>query len=131
MATKRTKRRPTTRRPSLAAMPPEVRAAYREMQKGVNHLEASIADLRAGLRRAETKIEADARRRIRELRRDARAPLLALQSRQREAGRMMVKLSSAAGESWREISRAANSVFVDARRTGATIARRFRRALAA
>jgi hypothetical protein len=112
-------------------MPREVRAAYREMQKGVDRLDASIADLGAGLRRAEARIEGDARRRIRELCRDARTQLHSLQSRQREAVRMMKHLSAAAGDSWREIQRSANSIFTDARRTTVTLAKRFRRALSA
>ena len=127
MANKQRNRRARAGRP--AAMPREVRAAYREMQQGVQHLDASIADLRAGLRRAEAKIEADARARIRQLRRDVRSELRSLQSRQREAARLMAQLSSAAGDSWRVIRRSATSIFADARRTGTIIARRFRRAL--
>jgi hypothetical protein len=110
-------------------MPHEVRAAYGEVQKGVEHLEASIVDVRAGLRRAERQIEADARRRIGDLRREARAQLRALQAKQREAARMLRSLSAAAGESWREIKRSADSIFVDARATAAAVGRRFRRAL--
>lgn len=131
MAKKRSGRRSAPRRKARAAMPREVRAAYGEIQKGVRHLDASIADLRAGLRRAERKIEADARRRISTLRREARAQLGSLQARQREASRMLQKLSTAAGESWREVQRSANAIFVDARRTVAGISKRFRRALRA
>lgn len=134
MATKRvgqrsTAKRSKAKRPARRAMPHEVRAAYGEVQKGVEHLEASIVDVRAGLRRAERQIEADARRRIGDLRREARAQLRALQAKQREAARMLRSLSAAAGESWREIKRSADSIFVDARATAAAVGRRFRRAL--
>jgi hypothetical protein len=124
-------KRPKVKRSARTAMPREVRAAYGEMQRGVEHLDASIADLRSGLRRAERQIEADARRRISNLRKEARGQLKGLQAKQREAARMLRKLSVAAGESWREIKRSADSTFADARATAAVIARRFRRALKA
>ena len=131
MATKRARKRPAPKRRAGIAMPREVRAAYREVQKGVEHLDTSIADLTAGLRRAEQKIESDARRRIRELRKDARAKLKALQARQRDAARTLDRLSLAAGESWREIKRSADSIFADARATANAVGKQFRRALRA
>jgi hypothetical protein len=110
-------------------MPREVRATYGEIQKGVAHLDESIADLRVGLRRAEQKIEADARRQIRALRTEARSQLEALQSKQREAGRTLRKVSVASGESWREIERSADAILADARAAAASIGKRFRSAL--
>jgi hypothetical protein len=55
-----------------APMSREVKAAYREIEKGVDHLARSIKEIRVGLRQAERKIEADARTRVRELRKEAR-----------------------------------------------------------
>ncbi len=111
------------------AMPREVRAAYGEIRQGVRHLDRSIADLRQGLRRAETRIEADARKRIRALRTEARAQMKTLQARQREATRSLDRLGAAAGESWKEIKRSADSILGDARRTALAVGRRFRQAL--
>jgi hypothetical protein len=111
------------------AIPREVRAAYGEIQQGLAHLDESVVDLRAGLRRAEQKIEADARRRITDLRREARKELKVLQARQREAARTLKKLSVAAGQSWRDVKRSADAIFADARGTAAAVAQRFRAAL--
>lgn len=116
-------------RSKRVVMPREVRAAYGEIQKGVAHLDESISELRTGLRRAEQRIEADARRRIRELRREGRAQLRALQSKQHEAAQTLKKLSAAAGESWREIKRSADTIFADARATARAVGKRFRSAL--
>jgi hypothetical protein len=111
------------------AVPREMRAAYGEIQQGLTHLDRSIVDLRGGLRRAEQKIEADARRRISDLRREARKELRTLQARQRDAARTLKKLSVAAGQSWREVKRSADAIFADARATASTVAERFRTAL--
>lgn len=126
MPTKRVKKRAKAKRPARITMPREVRAAYGEIQKGVNHLDSSIAELRAGLRRAEHRIEADARRRIGDLRREARAQFKALQGKQRDAARLLKKLSAAAGESWQEVKESADSIIADARATAATVGKRFR-----
>jgi hypothetical protein len=129
MARTAMKQRPKAKKAKRGAMPREVRAAYSEIQKGVAHLDESIVDLRAGLRRAERKIEADARRQIRALRTEARTQLQALQSKQREAARTLKKVSAAAGESWREVKRSADAILADARATAASVGQRFRRAL--
>ena len=134
MATKTPKSRVRKKGPAKRArrpMPREVRAAYGEIRQGVQHLDRSIADLRQGLRRAETKIEADARKRIRALRAEARTQMKALQVRQREAARSLDRLGVAAGESWKEIKRSADSILSDARRTAVAVGRRFRQALKA
>ena len=90
MPTRKPKKRSTAvsaAQRARAAMSREARAAYGEIQQGVKHLEKSITEIQQGLRRAEHKIEADARARIRELRKDARAQLGILESKQREAAR--------------------------------------------
>ena len=132
MPTRKPKKRATAlsaAQRARAAMSREARAAYGEIQQGVKHLEKSITEIRQGLRRAEHKIEADARARIRELRKDARAQLGILESKQREAARTLKKVSAAAGESWREIKQSADSLLGDARATATTVVERFRNAL--
>ena len=132
MPTRKPKKRSTAvsaAQRARAAMSREARAAYGEIQQGVKHLEKSIAEIQQGLRRAEHKIEADARTRIRELRKDARAQLGILESKQREVTRTLKKVSAAAGESWREIKQSADSLLGDARATATTVVARFRNAL--
>ena len=135
MATRTVKKRVTARkaaagrRGSKRPVPREVRAAVTEMRQGVAHLDRSIADLRAGLMRAERTIEADARRRIRTLRAEGRTQLKELQGKQREAGRLLQRLSAAAGESWRDLKRGGDAMLADARRTATVVGRRFRLAM--
>jgi len=132
MAT-RTKARRTTAadraKRSLAGLPQEARAAYAEVQHGVKQLERSIADIQKSLLKAEQKIEADARRRARELHKDATAQLKTLQAKRRQAATMLKQLSAAAGASWEDVRRTAESILADARATAATIAERFRSVL--
>lgn len=107
----------------------EVRAAYREIQKGLDRLTQSVEDIRLRLRRAEREIEKDARARVRALRKDARRQLAVLQARHREASRTLGRLAVAAGDSWREISESANAALVDARKVTASILARFQQVL--
>jgi len=74
----------TARKPSKAvkaprrahkAMTREARSAYAEIEQAVKHLEKSIGEIQQGVRKAERKFEAEARARIRTLRKDARAQL--------------------------------------------------------
>ena len=113
-------------RPALSG---EAKAAQRELVKGVDHLKKSIADARRALRTAEQKIEADARARIRELRKEARVQLTTLEARRREASRTLKTLSAAAGDSWQEIKHSADSILADARATATSVIERFRNAL--
>jgi len=110
-------------------MSTEAKAAYSELQKSVNDLGKTIAEIRRNARRAERKIETDARLRIRALRKEARGQLAQLQSRQRDASRTLRKLSGAAGESWREIKHSADSIVADARDAARRVLDRFRSAL--
>jgi hypothetical protein len=112
-------------------MSPAVKAAYSEIEKGVAHLARSIEEIRVGLRQTERRIEADARKRVRELRKEARTQLAVLQSRQREASHRLGRLAVAAGGSWREIKQAADAALADARKVAASVLTRFRRALRA
>ena len=124
------RRRPqSTARRLKTAMSREARAAYAEVQTGVNKLEKSIAEIRRGAVRAERRVEADARRQIRELREQARAHMKTLQARRREVARALKKISVSAGESWRDAKRAADSILHDARTTVASVVDRFRGAI--
>ena len=102
---------------------------YAELQRGVRHLEGSIGEIQRGLRKAEAKIEADARARIRELRQDARTHLSVLKSKQRDAAGALKHVSTAAGDSWADIKRMVDSILVDARAAAAAAVQRFRSAL--
>lgn len=114
---------------SRVTVPPEVRAAYREIDKGVRQLARSITEVQSGLRQAERRIEADARARIRELRKEARTQLAVLQERRREATKMLKGLSGAAEGSWRDVKEAGDRVLADARGVASAIIERFRRAI--
>ena len=125
MATKAPKKRPK----AVSCLSREARAVYGEIQKGVKDLEKSIAEIQRGLRKAEQKVAADARARIRDLRKDARTQLEVLKAKRHDAARTLNKLSGAAGESWEEIKRSADSFLADARTTAASVVERFRSAL--
>jgi len=119
----------TTKKPP--ALPVEAKAAYGEIQKQVGQLGKSIAEIQKTARKAEQKIEADARSRIRELRKEARVQLDAVESRRREASQTLKNLTTAAGESWREIKQSADAILSDARATAASVIERLRGALGA
>jgi ABC-type transporter Mla subunit MlaD len=110
-------------------MPPEVKDAYKQLQGGVQGLGKSIAEIQRDLRRAERKIEADARARITELRQDARKQLAALESHRSEVTRTLKHLAAAAGGSWRDIKQSADAALAEARSTAASVIERFRHAL--
>jgi hypothetical protein len=132
MATARKKTR-TARKPATmtARMSREAKVAYGEIASGVKHLEKSIVEIQKGLVRAEKKIERDARTKVRELRKDASSQLTALKSRQREAGRVLKRLSAAADESWVEIKKSGDSILSDARKSANLVIKRFRQAIGA
>jgi hypothetical protein len=112
-----------------ATMSREARAAYGEVQAGVKSLEKAIADIRRGVAKAEKQIEADARQRVRELRKEASTQLGVLQAKQRDAARTLKSLSAAAGDSWQQIKSSADSILADARTTAASVVDRFRDAI--
>jgi hypothetical protein len=123
-ATRRTKRTGST-------MPPEVKAAYKEIDGGVRRLAKSIAEIEHAVRKAERKIEADAHARIRTLRQEAKAQLNSLQARRREVSRTLKSLAVVAEGSWREVKESADSILAEARATAASVIERFRNALGA
>jgi hypothetical protein len=121
--------RKTRGKRTRSKLPPEVRAAYTEIEGGVRSLARSIAEIRYRLRKAERNIEADARARIRALRQEARVQLEALRTREREAARTLRRLAVAAEGSWREVKQSADSILADARAMAASAIERFRTAL--
>ena len=119
-------------RESCARKPPlsrEAKVAYAEIQKGVSQLTRSVAEIHRSLRKAEQRIEADARARIRDLRKEARTQLAVVQSKRQEAARSLRSLSTAAGDSWQDIKESADSILSDARATASSVVERFRSAL--
>ncbi|MBM4245172.1 MAG: hypothetical protein FJ148_15380 [Deltaproteobacteria bacterium] len=107
----------------------EAKAAYGEVQAGVKTLECAIEDVRRGLVKAEKQIEAEARQRVRELRKEAQAQLGVLKSRQRDVIRTLASLRTAADESWQDVKHSADSMLADARETATAIIERFRSAI--
>jgi len=131
MAAKTTRKSPRAKRPRKSAhpaLPPEAKAAYGEIKQGIGHLEKSIGEIQRGLRKAEQKIEADARARVRELRKESRAQLDVLKAKQRDAVRVLKNLTTAAGTSWQELKQSADAILADARGTAASIYERLRAA---
>jgi hypothetical protein len=94
----------------------------------VRHLDKSIGEIERGVRKAEHKLEVDARARIRDLRKDARTQLRVLKSKQREAAGALKLVAPAAGGAWEDIKRTVDTVLVDARTTAAAAVNRFRSA---
>jgi hypothetical protein len=117
---------PSVRKPPLSR---EAKVAHAEIQKGVSQLKRSAAEINRSLRKAEQRIEADARARIRDLRKEARTQLAVVQSKRQEAARSLKGLSTAAGDSWQDIKESADAILSDARATASSVVERFRSAL--
>ena len=107
----------------------EARATYAEIERGVKTLEKSIGEIQRSLRKAEQKIEADARGRIRELRKAARTQLGVVKVKQREAADALKRVRTAASGSWDDIKRSVDSVLADIGATASAVVERFRSAL--
>ena len=105
------------------------RAGRVDVQKGVRQLARSVRQIEVSLQRAERKIEADARARVRDLRNEARTQLAVLRGHQREATRILTRLSTASGGSWGDLKRAAERALRDARDVADSMIDRFRRAV--
>jgi hypothetical protein len=114
---------------TIARMSPEAKAAYAQVERGVKGLGKSIAEIRRGLRTAERKIEADAKARIRALRREARQQLADLQSKRGEVTKILGKLRTAAEGSWQDVKASADSMLSEARTAAASVIERFRGAI--
>jgi hypothetical protein len=127
MAAKRMKKSSTARAKSPMAR--EKRVAYGEIKRGVTHLEKSIGEIQRGLGKVEKTIEADARARIRGLRKEARVQIGVLKSKRREAARSLKKLSAAAGGRWEDVKRSADAILADGRANAASLIERIRKGL--
>ena len=108
---------------------PEARAAYADLEKGLRTLGKSMKEIRRGLEKAEQKIQADARVRIRALREDAKGQLAGLQAREREVSKTLKSLRTAAEGSWSDVKRSGDALLADARATASSVIERFRSAL--
>jgi hypothetical protein len=105
------------------------RAAYGEIKRGVSHLEKSIGEIQKGLLDAERLIEADARRRIRALRKDASAELASLRRRHRDIARIVDRVSAAAEGSWKQVKKTADARLADAVDAATSLVKRLKKAL--
>jgi hypothetical protein len=97
-----------------------------DVEKRVERLARSVAEIEVALRGAEGKIEADARKRIRTLHNEARRQLVILRGHQREATRLLWRLSTAAEGSWDDLMRAADRALTEARTVADSIIERLR-----
>lgn len=111
------------------ALSPAEKVAYGEIKQGIKSVEKSIGEFQKSLRKAEKAIEADAKARVRELRREGKAQLVSLEAKRKEAARLMKSLSVAAEGSWNDVRQSAEQVLVDAKATASGIADRIRAAL--
>ena len=101
-----------------------------DVEKRVDRLARSVADIEVALRRAERKIEADARERIQTLRRETNEQLAVLCSPQLKASRLLRLLSTTAERSWDDLQRAADRELTQARTVVDSMLERFRRSSA-
>lgn len=101
-----------------------------DVEKRVDRLARSVADIEVALRRAERKIEADARERIQTLRRETNEQLAVLCSHQLKASRLLRLLSTTAERSWDDLQRAADRELTQARTVVDSMLERFRRSSA-
>ena len=118
-----------TPRAARSAVARRRRAAYGEIKRGVAHLEKSIGEIQKGLRGAEKQIEADARRRIRALRKDASAEIASLRRKHRDVARVLDKVSAAAEGSWQQVKKTADGMLADAVGTATALVKRLKKAL--
>lgn len=129
MAAKKSSRKSSTKSLGSQRLSPAEKAAYADIKQGIKHVEKSIGEVQKGLRKAEKAIEADARMRIRQLRKEGKTQLVALKSKRKEAARLIKNLSAAAEGSWSDIQRSAEQILADATATANGIADRIRAAL--
>ncbi len=100
-----------------------------DVEKCVDRLARSTAEIEVAIRRAEGNIEAHARERIHALRNEARRQLAVLRGHQREASRLLWQLSTAAEGSWDDLKRAAERKLTQARAVVDSMLERFGRAV--
>jgi hypothetical protein len=128
-AKKKSSASPRKKSSPVKKLSPAEKAALGDIKMAIKHVEKSIGEVQKGLRKAEKAITADAKARIRELRKEGKAQLSTLQAKRKQAGQLMKNLSAAAEDSWNEIRQSAEQVLTDAKATGNSIADRLRAAL--
>jgi len=116
---------PNRRAQSLRA----ARVGRVDVEKRVERLARSVAEIEVALRRAEARIEADARGRIQMLRKEAHEQLARLSDHQREATHLLWQLSTAAEGSWGDLKQAADRALTEALTVADSMLERFRRAV--
>ena len=107
----------------------DIRAGRIEVRNGVREMTKSFRRIEVSLRRAEREIEAEARDRLRRLRREAKTKLAVLRGHHREASRLLTRLSTAADGSWGDVKKAADRALKNAREISDSMIARFRRAV--
>jgi chromosome segregation ATPase len=100
-----------------------------DVEKRVDRLARSIAEIEVAIHRAEGNIEADARERIHALRNEARRQLAVLRGHQREASRLLWQLSTTAEGSWDDLKRATERKLTQPRAVVDSMLERFGRAV--
>ena len=98
-----------------------------DLQSGADQLARAIDQIEISLQRAEQDIRTDTRDRIRQLRTEAREQLLVLCGYEREAMRILIRLSRAPRASWGDHERAADRALKEARKIADSILERCRR----
>ncbi len=129
MAAKKRGTRVSRKSRVVQRLSPAEKVAYGDIKQGIKHVEKSIGEVQRGLLKAERAIAADAKARIRELRKEGKAQLKTLQTKRKEATRLMKNLSAAAEDSWHQIQKGADQVLADAKVTAGRISDRIRSAL--
>jgi hypothetical protein len=129
MAAKKSSNKNRTKGLGSQRLSPAEKAAYVDIKQGLKHVEKSIGEVQKGLRKAEKAIEADAKMRIRQLRKEGKTQLAALKSKRKEAVQLIKNLSAAAEGSWQDVRLSAEQVLADATATVNGIADRIRAAL--
>jgi hypothetical protein len=97
-----------------------------ELQRRVDRLARMVEQIEISLRRAEQEIEADAKDRLRRLHTEARAQLLVLREHEREAGRILLRLSGTGSSRGGDLQRAADGALQDASKVADAILKRCR-----
>jgi hypothetical protein len=105
------------------------RARLVDVEKRVERLARSLPEIEVALRHAEGNIQAEARKRIRMLHKEANEQLAVLRAHQREASVLLRHLSTAAKGSWGELEQAADRALTEARAVADSMLERLRHAV--
>ena len=129
MAKTATKTKSPARRAGRSALPPQVRRAHAEIERGVGGIDKAIQQIQRSLQQTERRIEADARARIRLLRKEAKTQVAKLRAQEKSVARTLKNLRGAAQGGWEDIKASADAMLAEATRTANGLVERFRSAL--